>query len=92
MTFCQTITKLYILRLFSCHCQKTPTCAALRERVEGAASEQLSSYPPHCLQSFHRRSILACLGCAVQRCFSAGWNFESKLNIFVDIQLKIITY
>ena len=60
MTFCQTITKLYILRLFSCHCQKTPTCAALRERVEGAASEQLSSYPPHCLQSFHRRSILAC--------------------------------
>ena len=54
MTFCQTITKLYILRLFSCHCQKTPTCAALRERVEGAASEQLSSYPPHCLQRFHR--------------------------------------
>ena len=37
-------------------------------------------------QSFHH------LGCAVQRCFSAGWNFERELNIFVDIQLKIITY
>ena len=58
MTFCQTITKLYILRLFSCHCQKIPTCAALRERVEGAASEQLSSYPPHCLQGFHRSLYL----------------------------------